>query len=1018
MSQLKPRKRIAKTRIIRSRMELRQSVKELYDRIQSEDEDSENFATLRQDLLGDSSNFLANWDVGAIKDFSNLFRGVDFDNSLVKELFHVEGWDVSSGECFDRMFERCTGFNQDLSRWDTSFANSMQSMFCECASFNQPLNTWEVGDVTHMTAMFKHCTDFNQPLDKWSVFSVESVANMFNGCTKFNQPLHTWNFQAVQEMSNIFQDCKEFNQPLTRWNVSLVGDFTRIFSGCTKFNQPLDHWDVSSVNCMCAAFEGCYEFNQPLDTWEVTQVNDMREMFHGCKAFNQPLSSWDVSNVRDMKMMFAECTAFNQPLNTWTPVKATQVFKMFENCVSLQQNFAEWKLSSLPINTNPAMSFVGCVKMRPELYFVGKQLKRLHTVSTLVSPDQLPAPNQYFAQLFAKGAMWNDPSRTPLLHNVQAIYNDGLLHHGDVQQRTLQHALNHPSFKIEMEMYQGSPYPILVIPRGTCLYTGREHMTSPHDLATSFWHLYKLDQNNNLHQYLNKMGSTLTYFYPCPNLSYVVNTTFKNIDMVTTTKDLRLVCLVSPSPLCRFHKDNDLRNELRRVSDHRSAYANTFGECKLQEYDLCFTPQFMKDMHVHGQIAIAHMDSVSANADLISQYLGNHLHNSVLFNASAFNNALRDTNHHTFDLSTPSGSIIEEMMKMNVHRTYGIPEIALVPFDFTVPNSEHAFQNARAQMEGNLGTNNVVSAPFVFEPCHSIQGANSATICHNMAQWVRQSAPEMLYNCQYFPILRVWRDRADTSLPMLVSEEQLASLPNRALLYQPFATYLDGAREPNAFCAIETMFSSTAVVSYTTHAEPAPLQPEDIVYEGGKAAAAAVAAPTAAPTAAEANENQVYPVLHAKNQNMDNNKNKNKNNNNDPFLRVDPFLAQPISHLDAGFFYQEVNRVPIFALPQRRRLFTSPQPPPPPQPPTHDTNGTDHFAEKTALGSADGGVATKMVVGGRRGCAQSCRRCHRRRFHTLGKRRRQRPSGKARTRKTSRFSKTRQTRKRHRKPFS
>ena len=89
---------------------------------------------------------IANWDVSAITDMSELFYGLQF-------------------------------FNADISNWDTSRVTNMNAMFYSAGAFNQPL-AFGTSKVKNMGDMFYSASAFNQPLS-FDTSSVTSMGYMF-----------------------------------------------------------------------------------------------------------------------------------------------------------------------------------------------------------------------------------------------------------------------------------------------------------------------------------------------------------------------------------------------------------------------------------------------------------------------------------------------------------------------------------------------------------------------------------------------------------------------------------------------------------------------------------------------------------------------------------------------------------------------------------------------------------------------------------------------------------------------
>ena len=68
---------------------------------------------------------------------------------------------------------------QFISDWDVSQVTDFSSLFSSKHQFNQPLANWETSQVTNMYKVFNLATDFNQPLNSWDVSSVTNMGYVF-----------------------------------------------------------------------------------------------------------------------------------------------------------------------------------------------------------------------------------------------------------------------------------------------------------------------------------------------------------------------------------------------------------------------------------------------------------------------------------------------------------------------------------------------------------------------------------------------------------------------------------------------------------------------------------------------------------------------------------------------------------------------------------------------------------------------------------------------------------------------
>ena len=248
----------------------------------------------------------------------------------------ISDWDVSQVTDFSSLFSSRHQFNQPLANWETSQVTSMYKTFNLATDFNQPLNSWDVSSVTNMGDMFSSTYDFNQPLDTWDTSNVNTMERTFIS-SGFNQPLNSWNTSSVTDMEKMFWMASAFNQPLDSWNTAKVATMKSMFEQ-SIFNGDVSTWDTSSVTDFHAMFFKT-PFNQDISQWDVSSGTTFLHMFSSNLVFNQDISTWDVSKGRDFRFMFkglssSQKSAFNQDLSCWdigNNLPWGNINQMFEN---------------------------------------------------------------------------------------------------------------------------------------------------------------------------------------------------------------------------------------------------------------------------------------------------------------------------------------------------------------------------------------------------------------------------------------------------------------------------------------------------------------------------------------------------------------------------------------------------------------------------------------------------------------------------------------------------------------
>jgi hypothetical protein len=623
---------------------------------------------------------LNEWDVSHVEDMSYMFHGSNYNKPLDK-------WDVSSALTMEHMFAN-SRFNQPINNWDTSSVFTIANMF-DSSNYNQPLNGWNVSNVHFMDGMFSGSV-YNHPLYKWDVSNVESMTGMFSG-SEFNEPINDWDVSSVIDMNHMFSSSK-YNHPLNNWRVSRVEDMSFMFAK-SKYNYPLDKWDVSRVKDMSFMFSGS-KYNYPLNDWDVSNVTQMTSMFDGSK-YNYPLDKWDVSKVTYMSYMFCS-SQYNYPLDNWDISNVKSMKNMFEDS-QFNHSLDAWKITSIAsIDDVEDMFHDGNLTNVPSWYL---QLSMVD-YKTLTHDKVYDQFDRIMSQFDHNPKQIDSPQlfiTDQMLHNV---INPYVVHYETTA--------------------SGAIYPIITILKGTMLFTGRTR--SGTNLTESYYHLYKLHNNPTLQHYSAiNFSNVLTYFFPFPYLSNIISEMHTTLDMVVLTKDIRLLCLISPSPLERGYKDAKNRGLYNDFEKNRPMVST----CSGRDYDLCINQQLIMELKLNGYIGIAYEDSVSSHL-LFGTQLQTILaelpqSKSALFQACCFNNAIYK-NHK---------KVSSFMEDVEAKRTFGIPEIVLIPYDIHSYPDPYEYVQVRDLFQNGLGVDH---SHFIFRHENQVQGQNSIDVAKQMEQ--------------------------------------------------------------------------------------------------------------------------------------------------------------------------------------------------------------------------------------------------------------------------------------------
>jgi len=311
-------------------------------------------------------------------------------------------------------------------------------------------------------------------------------------------------------------------------------------------------------------------------------------------------------------------------------------------------------------------------------------------------------------------------------------------------------------------MYNGQHYPIIHILKGTILFTARK--ITPINEYTSFYYLYKLDKadpntagtTNVLDIYKqNDCEEVLTYFFPIPYMCDVVNNEFTCMNGVVLTQDVKLLCLISPSPFIRGDKNSKFGQQLK------------IGKCSSRDYDICISNEVIDALKLNGYIGIAGLDSLSAWYDRMVKLFGTEatLQNSLLYKSACFNNY-----NHKNKLDTTLPTFAEFATQRN--RIFGTPEITLIPYNIHRADAVTKYKHVHASFKYNLRNKNRIQArdyePFVFKPfIKSSVPSISNTAAFDMARELINLIDRNVYikkSLQSYPLFNIHTQDADPAI--------------------------------------------------------------------------------------------------------------------------------------------------------------------------------------------------------------------------------------------------------------
>ncbi len=315
---------------------------------------------------------------------------------------------------------------------------------------------------------------------------------------------------------------------------------------------------------------------------------------------------------------------------------------------------------------------------------------------------------------------------------------------------------NSNPFLIHYESFNGKAYPVIIIPKGTMLFTSRFHPTNTQ--VDSFKHLYKLHENATFTDYVDNIDNTLTYFFPVCMMTYVVSQHYITMDLVTTSKDIKLLALISPSPIGRSIRHEKVQKEVLNVeTGKRANFGLDMYSCRTRGYDLCLNKDLILGLQLNGYIGIASQDGMHIHFKSINALMEGKLEDSLIHRACTYNNNY--ANWKKYDEKKKY-----ENIKNN--REYGIPEIVLIPFDIADPKNASKYDRIHSFMTNGkkkIMTEEIKKC-FVFEPLHALSGKNTMEIIKNMVAFCNAKNTEILTSKQALHLLHFWKSKTDPKI--------------------------------------------------------------------------------------------------------------------------------------------------------------------------------------------------------------------------------------------------------------
>ena len=151
---------------------------------------------------------LSDIDVSKVTDFSYLFRGFDYLESI-----DVSNWETSQVKNCEHTFGDLKNLNEiiGLDDWNVSNVDSMNGMFYKCKTLKElNLLGWETKSLRKMRSMFSYCENLKSinGIDNFDVSKVRDAWGTFCDCKKLKCNLSKWKFD---DRKNLDISCFKMN---------------------------------------------------------------------------------------------------------------------------------------------------------------------------------------------------------------------------------------------------------------------------------------------------------------------------------------------------------------------------------------------------------------------------------------------------------------------------------------------------------------------------------------------------------------------------------------------------------------------------------------------------------------------------------------------------------------------------------------------------------------------------------------------------------------------------------------
>ncbi|TMM55868.1 BspA family leucine-rich repeat surface protein [Maribacter algarum] len=349
------------------------------------------------------------WDVGNIKNMSNVFDGAIVFNQP------LSNWDVSRVESTVRMFKDASLYNQEMATWNLMNCFDTELMFQRSTSFDRDLSLWDIRNVRNMRNMFDgsglSTENYDSLLNGWSTQQLQTRVIFNAGDSQFCEGREAReklisDFDWFIQDAGKSEDCADTTSFITTWKTdnpgssndnqitipthpneiydyvvdwgdgtsdyAVTGSITHTYESPGSYQVSIsgifprisfdvgnpdwvkllsvDQWGDIKWSSMDGAFSGCTLMDVlATDTPDLSNVDSLSGMFDVCSSLkgNESFNQWDLSGVQYLFGMFKDAYLFNQNIGNWNTSSVQNMGAMFKGATSFNQDIGVWDTSSV-----------------------------------------------------------------------------------------------------------------------------------------------------------------------------------------------------------------------------------------------------------------------------------------------------------------------------------------------------------------------------------------------------------------------------------------------------------------------------------------------------------------------------------------------------------------------------------------------------------------------------------------------------------------------------------------------